>query len=251
MRHLMVDGSEGSFYRLNQITLVQEVLEHIPKIFDIKLTMPAFLIPYYQGVDLNDCGVSGFIFLNGGHFAIHTFSVRRYFFADMVLPMEFDSGLVLDKLDETFASKHVGYHEVDRMASKPLVDTPDKKLDFGPHILIDATNIEKPKDTEWLDYIYRILHDLPKDIGMEQIMRPYVVRNSEGTYFSGLTMIAESHISFHVFPQKNEAYFDLFSCKFFDVEPVMERIRDLIPGGIVNESVISRGVKYRESASSR
>jgi len=60
-----------------------------------------------------------------------------------------------------------------------------------------------------------------------------------------MAMIAESHVSVHVFREEGTAYFDLFSCRFFDRAVIVPQIRSQIPGTIVGERLIARGSKYR------
>ena len=89
---------------------------------------------------------------------------------------------------------------------------------------------------------------LPAEIGMTPIMRPYVIRDttSDGQpVLSALTMIAESHVSLHVFPREERAYFDIFSCRFFDRSFVVPRLLAQFPGGSVQEALVARGSRYR------
>jgi S-adenosylmethionine/arginine decarboxylase-like enzyme len=88
---------------------------------------------------------------------------------------------------------------------------------------------------------------------MTPIMRPYVIRDTVGDQpvLSAMTMIAESHVSLHVFPKEERAYFDLFSCRFFDRTFVVPRLRAKFPGGSVQEALIARGTRYRHLRTER
>ena len=57
-------------------------------------------------------------------------------------------------------------------------------------------------------------------------------------------MIAESHISVHTFPDRSYVNIDVFSCKDFDHERVLERIKDLFGLDQVKLWVIGRGLDY-------
>ena len=83
---------------------------------------------------------------------------------------------------------------------------------------------------------------------MTPIIRPYVIKNRIGgqEVVSGMTMIAESHIGLHVFKKSRKAYFDLFSCTFFDSKSVRQAIGQELKGRIAHETLISRGSKYKE-----
>ena len=77
MLHFTMDGFGGHRSRFDDIRLVQEVLEELPVHLGLTPAMPPMLLPYYNGVEPDDCGVSGFVFLAGGHLTIHTFSFRE------------------------------------------------------------------------------------------------------------------------------------------------------------------------------
>jgi S-adenosylmethionine decarboxylase len=92
---------------------------------------------------------------------------------------------------------------------------------FGPHLMLDCKgcNPEKIGDVA---YIFNILNRLPEMIGMTKITQPYVfpyeglVPEDKGV--TGMVIIAESHLTFHSFTEKDYFFFDLFSCKPFDVD---------------------------------
>jgi S-adenosylmethionine/arginine decarboxylase-like enzyme len=58
-------------------------------------------------------------------------------------------------------------------------------------------------------------------------------------------MIAESHISLHFFEQTGRAYLDLFSCRFFDTDRVIPKLKSLFTGESISETLMSRGSKYQ------
>jgi S-adenosylmethionine/arginine decarboxylase-like enzyme len=96
--------------------------------------------------------------------------------------------------------------------------------------------------------MFELMDSLPRRIGMTPIMRPYVVRDTtdaRGPIISAMTMIAESHVSLHVLENENRAFFDIFSCTFFEYEPVMRTIRADLPGTIVQEVLTARGKEYK------
>jgi S-adenosylmethionine/arginine decarboxylase-like enzyme len=89
---------------------------------------------------------------------------------------------------------------------------------------------------------------------MTPIMRPYLVKTAtrEGvTYLSAITMIAESHVSLHVFPDTGEAFFDLFSCKFFDPETVLSVIFKDLGGNAAEQMLVARGQRYSQLRTER
>jgi S-adenosylmethionine decarboxylase len=98
---------------------------------------------------------------------------------------------------------------------------------YGPHLMLDLAgcNAEILDD---LDACFELLNKLPEEIGMTKITQPYVFRYRglvpEDEGITGVTVIAESHISLHTYPIKGFAFVDLFSCRPFDVKSAAEHI---------------------------
>lgn len=92
---------------------------------------------------------------------------------------------------------------------------------MGPHLMLDCRGCNPEKIGD-LSYIFRFLDELPEKIGMTKITQPYVFPYSglvpEDKGVTGFVVIAESHLSFHSFTEKDYFFFDLFSCKPFDLE---------------------------------
>jgi S-adenosylmethionine decarboxylase len=97
------------------------------------------------------------------------------------------------------------------------------------HLIIDGFG--KNKDVlQDENFIYDLLFAYPDKIGMTKISDPIVFRYSgakpEDWGISGLVFIAESHISLHTFVERKFINIDVFSCKDFDAERIMEDMRD-------------------------
>jgi S-adenosylmethionine/arginine decarboxylase-like enzyme len=246
MYHFLFDAYNGYRSRLDDIMLVHEFLEEIPLKLGVKTVMPPFVLPYYNGVVPEDSGISAFVFLAGGHFTLHTFSYRGAFFIDFLYPREFDGGKLRSLIDDVFPSEKKTQNTIDRSGGerlrRPAIDT---RKDFGPHLFFDIEDFSGP-DT--LDGIFTYFDGLPSKVGMTPIIRPYVVKSRvDGQdVVSGLTMIAESHIALHVLTQTRKAYFDLFSCTFFDTGKVPREIKKELKGRVLHETLVSRGSKYKQ-----
>src|SRR5205823_7285811 len=106
MLHFTIDGFRGFRSRFDDAHLIQEVLEDAPAQLGLKRAMPAFVLPYYSGVVPEDCGISAFVFLAGGHFTLHTFSFRETYFADLVAPAEFDPARLRALLEAVRSEEH-------------------------------------------------------------------------------------------------------------------------------------------------
>ena len=96
-----------------------------------------------------------------------------------------------------------------------------RQYGYGPHLMLDLSDCNPDKLND-LEICFRILNELPVKIGMTKITQPHVFRYAapipEESGITGVTIIAESHISLHTYPSKNFAFVDLFSCKPFDIE---------------------------------
>ena len=98
---------------------------------------------------------------------------------------------------------------------------------YGPHLMLDLNDCN-PAILDDLEACFKLLNELPEKIGMTKITQPYVFRYSapvsEDTGITGVTIIAESHISLHTYPRKRFVFVDLFSCKPFDVDGAKDHI---------------------------
>lgn len=247
MNHFMMDAFHGYRSRLDDILLVQEILEEIPIKLGIKTVMPPFILPYYNGVVPEDCGITAFVFLAGGHFTLHTFSFREVYFVDLVTPQSFDPQKLEQLLREALPAEHVTTHFLarDQKTTYPQQIVINETQDFGPHLFLDFKNYQGPKT---MDQLFECFDTMPFNIGMTPIIRPYTVKNKINgeTVLSTITMIAESHISLHYFEQSGRAYLDLFSCRFFDYDAVISKLKTMFGSEVCNETLISRGSKYQK-----
>ncbi len=246
MEHFVMDAFHGYRSRLDDMMLVYEALEEIPAKLGMKPVMPPMILPYYNGVIPEDCGISGFVFLAGGHFTIHTFSFRETYFVDFLAPEPFDAVELERLLLNAFPAEQVTTYTLDR-ENRELYPTKiaiNQELDFGPHVFLDIHDYHGPKS---MDQLFELFDAMPFQIGMTPIIRPYMVKNTQGDekVTSILTMIAESHISLHYFEKSKRAYFDLFSCRFFDYDPVIGKLKQILNSPVMNEALISRGSKYQ------
>jgi S-adenosylmethionine decarboxylase len=88
---------------------------------------------------------------------------------------------------------------------------------FGIHVMVDGYGAS-PDLLSDRAYLLSLLYDLPKELGMHRICEPQVVevgpmnpKDSGG--IGGFVMIAESHISFHTFPNRGFVTMDLYTCQ--------------------------------------
>ena len=118
---------------------------------------------------------------------------------------------------------------------------------FGVHLMVDGYGCD-PASLEDMSLIYNFLDEYPVEMDMTKIMPPYVFRYNgavpEDWGVSGFVLIAESHISIHTFPDKQYFSLDMFSCKPFDTEQAVERIKKYFKFQKYEMRVLDRGQEF-------
>ncbi len=96
----------------------------------------------------------------------------------------------------------------------------------------------------------RFLSDYPTALGMTKLCEPKVLTyhapNAEDSGISGFVIIAESHISFHTFPNRQYVNIDVFSCRSFDSERAIRDVKDLLSLKEVRTWILDRGLEHLE-----
>ena len=245
MNHTMIDGFRGFRSRFDDLRLLFELLQELPVQLGLEPVMPPFILPYYDGVEAEDAGISAFVLLRGGHFTLHTFSYRECYFADVLAPATIDEVLLRTKLEAGLPCERTELRQVERGGGgAATLEGAQRGSDFGPHYMLDLAGYEGPVT---LDGVFELLDGLPREVSMTPIMRPYVLSGrgvDRGRWVSGVTMIAESHIALHVDREEGRAWFDVFSCRFFDPDFVLPRLRRLLPARAAEEILTARGRGY-------
>lgn len=100
--------------------------------------------------------------------------------------------------------------------------------------------------------VFKFLNNLPNLIGMHKISTPYVIDYDGGEKpkdwgFSGMVLIAESHISIHTFPEKNFVSIDVYSCKIFSKEKVVKIFKQYFSPKSVEINLVIRGKKFEKT----
>lgn len=115
---------------------------------------------------------------------------------------------------------------------------------------IDMTMILPPVTVKFPHAIcemQRVLEGLEKE-GLQNSQTYQMIENSLRnrklqTYgYSTVVIIAESHLSFHTFPEDNYFTFDCYSCKYFDQQKVAEIFNHFFSFRKVNWNLIKRGI---------
>jgi S-adenosylmethionine decarboxylase len=116
----------------------------------------------------------------------------------------------------------------------------------GKHLIIDAYGCNKVfLNNENL--IKGMLLEVTEMVSLKPLSEPltFVVDESmiekEGTGITGGIIFMESHFTFHAFPELDYFSADIYSCKHFEHENVIDYIKNLFEVEQVKETVILRG----------
>jgi len=124
------------------------------------------------------------------------------------------------------------------------------------HLIVDGFGAN-PQVLENEDFIYRFLDEYPARIAMTKVAPPYVFRyvgsKPQDWGVSGFVVIAESHISIHTFPERRLINIDVFSCKEFDAERVIEDVRAQFELTSLDTHLLDRGLEpyYAQTAEAK
>ncbi|HLC89646.1 MAG TPA: adenosylmethionine decarboxylase [Patescibacteria group bacterium] len=122
---------------------------------------------------------------------------------------------------------------------------------FGPHLMLDGYSCGR-KNLSDMRLVFKFLNELPNLIGMQKISTPYVIdydggRKKEDWGFSGVVLIAESHISIHTFPEKGFVSIDVYSCKIFPKKRVIKIFKKYFLPKKVEINLVMRGRKFNKT----
>ncbi len=241
-RHYMLDAYGCLAEQADNILIVNDVLTQVAIELNMQPVMPPFLIPYYYCNEPEDVGVSAFcICANGEHITIHTFPNRSCYFADILTSQFFTKEEASELFCNQIYAKELRANLIDKRTDFDT-ETPmiDKTVDFGPHYIINVSNINMTmeKICVWLDAIAAKINMLP-------ISRPYVIfdKAEDPSVISGFLVVAQSHISIHYDIKAHVANIDIFSCSFLD-NGTIENILHQYFGDDFKMKLIARGSKY-------
>lgn len=125
----------------------------------------------------------------------------------------------------------------------------NQTLHFGEHLTLDGYGgtFEKLNNR---DLVLSCLSDLPNQLGMHCLSEPVVyfaepnhIKDPGG--WSGMVVIAESHISIHTFPKRNFVSIDVYTCKNgMDTAFVIEYFKKVYDLQEVETNFLKRGTRY-------
>ena len=122
---------------------------------------------------------------------------------------------------------------------------------FFKHLLLDGFEGDFRKLMD-MNIVHNFLDQLPDAIGMTKIALPSVHKYDvpNGMWgVTGISIISESHVSIHTWPEIGFASMDVFSCKDFDHEKCVSIIKDFFKFEELTVYPLRRGFtqeKYNE-----
>jgi len=114
----------------------------------------------------------------------------------------------------------------------------------GNNVFFDCSGCKK-NSLNNKEKIKDFLIKLSDSIEMKRLCEPVIVfhehSNPNESGITGFVIIAESHISIHTYPEKSEAFVDVFSCTEFDFNKVIYVLNEFFSPKKIEKNVNFRG----------
>ena len=108
----------------------------------------------------------------------------------------------------------------------------------GRHILADFWGVERMGD---LDFIQQAIEESARIAGAT-ILHSYYHPFGEGMGVSGVTVLSESHISIHTWPERNFASLDIFMCGDCNPQVALDHLQKIMQPSSIDSSLHRRGL---------
>ncbi len=130
-----------------------------------------------------------------------------------------------------------------------MTERKEKTIQFGEHVTIDGYggDYDLLNNQEIVSFI---LADLPAKLGMKTLSMPMVVSAPDNGIkdpggWSGVVILAESHISVHTFPKRRFVSADVYSCKSgTDVQKIIAYFTETFKLSDIESNFLKRGTRY-------
>lgn len=122
---------------------------------------------------------------------------------------------------------------------------------FGEHLMLDGYGGSFDALNS-RDIVFSCLHDLPIRLKMKKLADPTVFfapgnGGKDPGGWSGVVIIAESHVSIHTFPARGFVSIDVYTCKNgMDVKYIQKYFKEKFKLTDIEENFIKRGTRYPE-----
>lgn len=116
---------------------------------------------------------------------------------------------------------------------------------YGLHLMLDGYGAN-PKRLADVSFLYKLLCDLPEEMGMRRVGFPHIVKITEEDIagLSGFVFIMESHISIHTYSNKGFLSMDAYSCKKFDYKKIIHLVKGAYRVLTMETFVVKRGTQF-------
>ena len=111
----------------------------------------------------------------------------------------------------------------------------------GQHILVDLWQVENMNN---IKFIQKTL-EKSADAAGATILHSYYHPFGENMGVSGITVLAESHISIHTWPERKFAAIDIFMCGNCDPQVALDYIVNIFKPAKIEKSNNKRGITAR------
>jgi len=99
--HLIIDGYSSNQKILQDEDFLHNWLENYPSTIGMTRISPPYVLRYV-GPNLEDWGISGFVFIAESHISIHTFVERNYVNIDIFSCKDFDTEQAIKDFQDKF-----------------------------------------------------------------------------------------------------------------------------------------------------
>jgi len=111
---------------------------------------------------------------------------------------------------------------------------------IGYHLILDGVLLRDLERGE----VEQVLSILPPEIDMQILKGPIIVEGLPGNPgWTGFVIIDKSHIAIHTFKKGNKVSVDVFSCKPFRKDKVIEQLCEMLPLEHYNLRLLKRNEK--------
>ena len=110
------------------------------------------------------------------------------------------------------------------------------------HLIMDIVDVE-PEKLNDKNFLINLIYKLAKLVNMRILLGPKAIKGvDENPGLTAFCIIDFSHISIHTFTRTNEFYLDIFSCKPFNKNKVIQYIKKIL--NVKNNQIFIAKPKY-------
>lgn len=97
----MIDGYHADSAKLDDLELIRGILDRLPAEMEMTKILPPHVFRY-DGLKLEDAGVTGVVIIAESHIAIHTFPHKRFLSVDVFSCKDFDAQRAVQSVVASF-----------------------------------------------------------------------------------------------------------------------------------------------------